>query len=495
MRSFHSERPAIAETPAKLLHPMQSKRPRGARFRSQRVVNLDDRLRSNLANWARFVDGGIIFASGLVAHATIHPDTPLPVDSLFLIAFLTILVVNLFHAARVYHPTGALEGTRSIIVMLALFAASVAVVPAVAAELTAWTAVSTAWLVRWGSLGVVALPAARVGLRAVAWWMGRDRRFCRRFLVVGDAEATQEVVEFLNSRGGGRNLVVGIVSDRPTPGVKRCRLDDLDAVMRGSRVDDVVVVLPWHDVRRIAAVTAKLRQFPVDVHLYPDRHNPVMSSYGIGLLSGVPVLQLSARPLGGWRAVTKAAEDKLLGGLAFLLALPLMAAIAVAIRLESPGPAIYRQKRYGYNNEVFTVFKFRTMVVGADLGGVVQARRDDPRVTRLGRLLRRTSLDELPQIFNVLNGTMSLVGPRPHAVEHQNYYQHLVDEYRCRHRMKPGITGWAQVNGFRGETKDLELMRKRVEHDLYYIENWSVFLDLWILVLTPIVCLWGKNAY
>lgn len=489
MRSFHSEQPILGNTAAKLLHAEQA--PRLVRFRTRRVGVLDAPLHANFGYAARIIDAGVVFASGLGAHALVHPAGPVPVEHLFLVSFLSLLVVNLFQAARLYEGTGVQAGTRAIIAGLVIFMLCLVVVPAAATKLTGWTAFSDAWLLRWGSLGFVALPAARLGLRGFAWWLAHDRRFGRRFLVVGDAEAAREVVDFLTDRG---NVVVGVVSDRPVA-AKMKASEQLEAEVRGKRVDDVVIALPWQDTRRMTEVMSVLRQFPVDVHLFPDRHNPVMSSHGVCLLGGVPLLHLSARPLGGARAFAKAAEDKLLGGLAFVLALPLMAAIAVLIRLESPGPAIYRQKRYGYNNEIFTCFKFRTMVPGSDGGGVVQACRDDPRVTRIGRFLRRTSLDELPQLFNVLNGTMSLVGPRPHAVEHQNYYQHLVDQYRCRHRMKPGITGWAQVKGFRGETKDLELMRKRVEHDLYYIENWSFFLDLWILSLTPIICLWGRNAY
>jgi exopolysaccharide biosynthesis polyprenyl glycosylphosphotransferase len=177
------------------------------------------------------------------------------------------------------------------------------------------------------------------------------------------------------------------------------------------------------------------------------------------------------------------------------IAAPAMLLIAIAIRLDSPGPALYRQQRFGFNGNRFAVLKFRTMVASAGDQAPAQARRGDPRVTRVGGLLRRTSLDELPQLLNVLRGDMSLVGPRPHAVSHNEYYAGLIDGYLARHRVKPGITGWAQVNGLRGETDTLEKMERRVEHDLHYIDNWSLLLDLEILVRTIFVGFVHRNAY
>jgi putative colanic acid biosynthesis UDP-glucose lipid carrier transferase len=175
---------------------------------------------------------------------------------------------------------------------------------------------------------------------------------------------------------------------------------------------------------------------------------------------------------------------------------PLLLAIALAIRLDGPGPVLFRQKRYGFANNEFTVFKFRTMRHRpAEEPDVPQARRQDPRITRVGAFLRRTSLDELPQLINVLRGDMSLVGPRPHAVAHNVQYAQIIDDYLSRHRVKPGITGWAQINGLRGETDTPEKMRARVEHDLYYIDNWSLMLDIKILLLTPLRGFVNKNAY
>jgi exopolysaccharide biosynthesis polyprenyl glycosylphosphotransferase len=205
------------------------------------------------------------------------------------------------------------------------------------------------------------------------------------------------------------------------------------------------------------------------------------------------------KPLGEWGALLKSVEDKAIAALALILLSPVMAAVAVAVRLESKGPILFKQKRYGFNNELIEVYKFRSMyhnLSDADAAKLVS--KGDPRVTRVGRIIRKTSLDELPQLFNVLKGELSLVGPRPHATKakaaDQLYYD-VVDGYFARHKVKPGITGWAQINGWRGETDTTEKLQRRVEHDLYYIENWSLAFDLSILIKTPFALLKTESAY
>jgi putative colanic acid biosynthesis UDP-glucose lipid carrier transferase len=207
------------------------------------------------------------------------------------------------------------------------------------------------------------------------------------------------------------------------------------------------------------------------------------------------MVEVMGRPLSGWGGFQKAALDYVLGTILLVVSLPLMLLIAIAIKLDSPGPVLFRQDRYGFVNRVFSCYKFRSMTVSGPSQQTIQATRDDPRVTRSGRFLRRFSLDELPQLFNVLGGTMSLVGPRPHAVDHNEKYAQLIRGYFARHRVKPGLTGWAQVNGFRGETRTVEAMESRVQYDIQYVENWSLLFDLKILVMTVVVCLTGRNAY
>jgi polysaccharide biosynthesis protein PslA len=215
------------------------------------------------------------------------------------------------------------------------------------------------------------------------------------------------------------------------------------------------------------------------------------------MLEGVPVLEIASAPLTGWSGLIKNIEDKVVAGALVVLLSPLLLLIALAVRLNDPsGPVLFRQKRYGFNNQEIVVYKFRTMYHDRPREeGVPQARRNDPRVTPVGRILRSTSLDELPQLFNVLQGNMSMVGPRPHAVVHNEQYAQLIGGYHGRHKVKPGITGWAQINGFRGETDTLEKMRGRVEHDIFYIENWSLWFDLKIMLLTSLAGWTHKNAY
>ena len=208
--------------------------------------------------------------------------------------------------------------------------------------------------------------------------------------------------------------------------------------------------------------------------------------------------QLAHRPIRRWGRVVKAVQDKVFGAVLLLIVSPVMLVVAIAIRIDSPGPIFFRQRRHGWNNTEFDVWKFRTMTwtAGTPASGAQQTLRGDQRVTRLGRTLRKTSLDELPQLFNVLRGEMSLVGPRPHPVvmrTQEKLAGEIVAEYAHRHRVKPGITGWAQVNGWRGATETAEQVCKRVEHDLFYIENWSILLDLKILALTPLSVLFDTD--
>ena len=214
----------------------------------------------------------------------------------------------------------------------------------------------------------------------------------------------------------------------------------------------------------------------------------------------MPVLDVFDRPIADWNYVIKWLFDRTVGGLLLFAALPLMALIALAIKLDSRGPVFFQQKRYGFNNELIGIYKFRSMYADqADETATKLVTRDDPRVTRVGRILRKLSIDELPQLINVaIKGNLSLVGPRPHALHakaENQLYDEVVDGYFARHRVKPGITGWAQVNGWRGETDTSEKIQRRVEHDLYYIENWSVLFDLYILARTPFALMKTENAY
>jgi undecaprenyl-phosphate galactose phosphotransferase/putative colanic acid biosynthesis UDP-glucose lipid carrier transferase len=259
-------------------------------------------------------------------------------------------------------------------------------------------------------------------------------------------------------------------------------------------VDCILLALQWSDEYRRNLICERLQALPIPVLLLPDQH--VESIFAQGRkLGGEFTIEIQRPPLSSGELAVKRTLDVILASGLLVALAPLLAVMGILIRLESSGPLIFRQGRKGFNGREFTIFKFRTMKVFEDGRVIPQARRNDPRVTRIGRILRATSLDELPQLVNVVRGHMSLVGPRPHAVAHDDGYTKLIANYAFRQHMKPGLTGWAQVNGFRGETAQLALMERRVDCDLWYIKNWSFWLDLRILVLTGIELVRGRNAY
>ena len=277
-------------------------------------------------------------------------------------------------------------------------------------------------------------------------------------------------------------------------------VDDLVEFARRTRVDLVLFSLPISAEGRILEMLKKLWVLPVDIRLSAHNNQLRFRPRSYSYIGTVPVLDVFDRPIADWDVVMKSMFDRVIGALALIALSPVMLLIALAVKLDSRGPALFKQKRYGFNNELIEVYKFRSMYVEqSDATAAKLVTKGDPRVTRVGRFIRKTSLDELPQLFNVVfKGNLSLVGPRPHAVHAKavdRLYDEAVDGYFARHRVKPGITGWAQINGWRGETDSQEKIQARVEHDLYYIENWSVLFDLYILAMTPFSLLKSENAY
>jgi Undecaprenyl-phosphate glucose phosphotransferase len=276
-------------------------------------------------------------------------------------------------------------------------------------------------------------------------------------------------------------------------------LKQLVSFARNSRLDLIIVALPITAEKRVIEVTRSLAVLPAEVKL-PARSSELRFTAGTySRIGSVAMIDLLEKPIADWGSVSKWAFDKLVAMLALILLAPLMLAVAAAIKIDSRGPVLFRQKRYGFNNELVEVFKFRSMYTDrCDANAVQLVTKHDARVTRVGRFIRKTSLDELPQLFNVILGGLSLVGPRPHALQAKaagNLYDEVVDGYFARHKVKPGITGWAQINGWRGETDTPEKIQKRVECDIYYIENWSLLLDTYILLKTPFALLKSENAY
>lgn len=270
---------------------------------------------------------------------------------------------------------------------------------------------------------------------------------------------------------------------------------DLDELIERHSIRTVYFVTPLDASEVIEDVYFKLLDKHIAVNWVPDIFSLRLINHSVREIAGIPVLTLSETPLMGMRLFLKNLEDRMLASLALILAAPLLVVIAIAIKVDSSGPVFFRQERMGWSGGIFRIWKFRSMIVHPLEEGIVkQAQKNDPRVTKVGAFIRRTSLDELPQLFNVLRGEMSLVGPRPHAIQHDAEYSNSIVDYFARHNIKPGITGLAQVRGFRGETRDIEQMVQRVESDIEYINNWSLWLDF-VILLRTVFAFTGKQAY
>jgi Undecaprenyl-phosphate glucose phosphotransferase len=345
-------------------------------------------------------------------------------------------------------------------------------------------------------LSIVTVSFSRAVFRE-ALRVARRRGYNLRYaLVVGSGELAETVIDRLRSRPDIGLHVLGVLGDdKEGLGPQTKWLGgyaDLRAVLDAQTVDHVILALPHEDVARLPMLLNEIGDDPVTIHVVPDIIRFASLRGGVEEFEGVPFIHLRESPLYGWNRLFKRGFDLVFGGLTLVLAAPLMAAIAVAIRLTSPGPVLYRQDRMGLDGQRFRMLKFRTMPVDAEArSGPVWARPGDPRRTRLGAFLRRFSLDELPQLFNVLRGEMSLVGPRPERPVFVEEFRRKIPGYMLRHKVKAGITGWAQVNGWRGNTS----LERRIEYDLYYIERWSFGFDLKILGVTLLRVFRGQNAY
>jgi Undecaprenyl-phosphate glucose phosphotransferase len=369
--------------------------------------------------------------------------------------------------------------------------------------------ISRLWLSAFFVGGLGTLIAGRLFLRSMMRGWARQGRLDRRTIIVGSDESGEQLVTALKAQDDSDIDVLGVFDDRNDDRAlatcagspKLGKVDDIVEFARRTRVDLVLFALPISAETRILEMLKKLWVLPVDIRLSAHTNKLRFRPRSYSYLGEVPTLDVFEAPITDWDLVMKWLFDHFVGALVLLMALPVMALVALAIKLDSPGPVLFRQKRFGFNNERIDVFKFRSLYHHqADPLAAKVVTKDDPRVTRVGRFIRKSSLDELPQLFNVVfQNNLSLVGPRPHAVQgklQSRLFDEAVDGYFARHRVKPGITGWAQINGWRGEIDNEEKIQKRVEFDLYYIENWSVLFDLYILLRTPLALMTkNENAY
>jgi Undecaprenyl-phosphate glucose phosphotransferase len=458
---------------------------------------------ASIAGFQCIFDALCVAAIGAATAQWIRP-APLysPNSVVLLVAFATIIMMNSAHLLGAYHQKMLSSLIASIGIALVVWAAVIGVVSLLALSAARDVPQVEEWLEIWavGTALSLALNRGALGLLLSKW--RRAGRLQRMVVIVGAGPIGQRLIQKLTTASEPQVRIVGVYDDRIARLPRFClghpirgTIDDLLRAARATHIDCVFVALPLAADWRLAEIMNKLSLIPVDVRLCADNFGFRIGECDVTHVNGLTTLDVCNRPLRGWQHVTKLIEDKVLAAIILALVSPLMAAVAVLIRLDSPGPILFRQKRYGLNNELIEVLKFRTLYDDAcDPNAERLCSGDDPRVTRVGSFLRRTMIDELPQFVNVLRGEMSIVGPRPHAVAAKAgglLYREVVKYYDARHRMKPGITGWAQINGWRGETRTVEEIDQRVVHDLYYIQNWSVRLDLKIILRTALGAFMG----
>ena len=422
---------------------------------------------------------------------------------------LSAVAVACFQAADIYHLQMFRGRVKQLTRMVSAWAFVFLLFIGVLFFAKFGDAVSRVWLSSFFMVGLVALVAQRGVLRALIIRWAHQGRLARRTVIVGADTNGEHLIRELQSQEDSDIQILGVFDDRNDKrsmdtiagAPKLGKIDDIIEFARRTRVDLVLFALPISAETRILEMLKKLWVLPVDIRLSAHTNKLRFRPRSYSYLGNVPTLDVFEAPITDWDLVMKWLFDRVVGGLVLLCALPFMAIVAIAIKLDSPGPVLFRQKRFGFNNERIDVFKFRSLYHDqADPLAKTVVTKGDKRVTRVGRFIRKSSIDELPQLFNVVfKGNLSLVGPRPHAVQQKLQSQLLdeaVDGYFARHRVKPGITGWAQVNGWRGEVDSEEKIQKRVEFDLYYIENWSVLFDAYIMFRTPISMLTkNENAY
>ena len=366
---------------------------------------------------------------------------------------------------------------------------------------------SRVWLASWYGAGLALLLLFRALMSVLVQRWNREGRLERYAVVIGGGKRGADLIRALDESSDTDIRITGVFDDRSgerSPSnvagyPKLGTVSELVELARKVRIDLLIVSLPINAENRLLEILKSLWVLPVDIRLSAHTNKLRFRPRAYSYIGDVPFFDVFDKPLADWDYILKSIEDRVIAFLALIALSPLMVLTAILIRLDSKGPVFFRQKRFGFNNELIEVYKFRSLRTDMeDANASRLVTRDDPRVTRVGRFIRKSSIDELPQLFNVLKGDLSLVGPRPHAVMAKaadRLYTEVVDGYFARHRVKPGITGWAQVNGWRGETDTAEKIQRRVEHDLHYIENWSVLFDLYILAMTPFSLANTKQAY
>ncbi|TIO10267.1 undecaprenyl-phosphate glucose phosphotransferase [Mesorhizobium sp.] len=423
------------------------------------------------------------------------------------IAAASFLAVVLFDVTDCYQIVSLLRPIASFGRLLLVWAGTFALMALTAFIMKMSEDYSRLLFGTWFVVGFVLIFGLRLMMSKLIQRWARDGRMERRAVIVGGGTAAEVLIRSVEKQPYNDIRICGIFDDRGdkrSPPIvagypKLGTVSELIEFARIARIDMLIVSLPLTAESRVLQLLKKLWVLPVDIRLSAHSNALQFRPRSYSYIGSVPMLDIFDKPINDWDSVAKRAFDIVFSIIGIIVFSPVMLVTAIAIKLDSKGPVLFHQKRHGFNNEIIEVYKFRSMYTDkADPTAKQTVTKNDPRVTRVGRFIRKTSIDELPQFFNSLFGSLSLVGPRPHAIAAQSHnllYNEVVDGYFARHKVKPGVTGWAQINGWRGEMDTNEKIRMRTEYDLYYIENWSLLFDLRILLLTPIRLLNTENAY
>ncbi len=464
---------------------------------------------SVVAGVAAFADAAVVGGTGFMIYLLyVWPQAP---DNLLAysagIGALTLLIMQAFYMAGLYGFGRIKEPSKQVSRIAGIVVLAFYVLLGCAFALKISDQFSRVWAFSWLVSMLFMIVLCRYVLAALVHQWARQGRLGRNIIIFGGGEQAQRLIKHIDAIKEPWNRIVGVFDDRlERVGDQVCgypvlgNLKDLVAWGREDRgADEVLIALPWGAEQRLMSILAVLSVLPSDIRLAPEFVGNEMLRRRTSFQYGVPMLRILDKPISGWGALTKTVMDYMLGTLFLALSAPIILAAAICVKLESRGPVFFRQQRFGFNSQLIEIFKFRTMYIDRmDADAEKLTTRDDPRITKVGAFLRRFSLDELPQLFNVLRGEMSVVGPRPHALRAKaggKLYEDVLDEYAVRYKVRPGITGWAQVNGWRGNTETEQDLVGRVEHDLYYIENWSIPFDLSIILRTVTAVIGGANSY
>lgn len=449
-----------------------------------------------------------IFVAALLAFDLRHSGLALSPAYWVLIVCGTGLYMLGAGALRLYRPRAILKFfPHAPRLFLALFGAFMVLVAALF-MLKLSNQFSRIWLGTWVVVSLVGILAVRAAFGRVMRQKTESGRWALKLGILGVNDKTMQILEMFGASKNRDVTISGVFSygdetvgeDFARSGLLHGKLKDLIAAAKKGLLDEVIVTLDLNAVPHAAKLLGQLHQIPLNIFYclpLPLFGRVALQREGF---EGLPLALIFKQPMDAYGMWAKRALDVVVSGILLILLAPLLLLVAGAVALESGFPILFRQQRGGVAGTRFDMLKFRSMVANASTmrdaeGKELQAGKADPRITRVGRVIRKTSVDELPQLWNIFKGDMSLVGPRPHALSHDDYYTNLVDRYTSRHRMRPGLTGWAQLHGLRGETETVDKMEKRVEYDIWYTENWSLWLDIKIIFLTPLVVLFQRNAY